>query len=103
MPSGKDPVGTDDQRIRVIVQVQGGDGRASGRRPAKDAKAILGPREVVGPSFTARVEQRYHRAGLRVGRGDAVALGSVAERAAQPKVRLLVGAAARQGDDVLDL
>ena len=45
-PPDKDPVGTDDQRIGVIVRVQRCDGRASGRRPAEDAEAVFDPPEV---------------------------------------------------------
>src|SRR4051812_49212797 len=102
MPPGEDPIGADDQRVRVIVQVQGGDGRATGRRAAVDAESVPGPLEVIGPSLVSRVEERDQLAGCWVGRGGAVALGSVAERAAQLEVRLLVGPAACQGDGVLD-
>ena len=45
-PPVEDPVGTDDQRVGVIVQVRGGDGRASGRRLVTDEEAVLGPPEV---------------------------------------------------------
>src|SRR3954467_6500423 len=103
MPPGKDPGGADDQPVPAIVPGQGGDRCATGRRSAEDTEAVPGPLEVFGPSSASRVEERYQRAGLRVDRGGTVALGSVAERAAQPQVRLLVGPAARQGDDVLDL
>src|SRR6478735_3028945 len=74
---GKDPIGPDHQRIGVIIQMLGSNGRTSGRGPAADSEAVLGPPEVVGPSLTARVEQRNHGTGLP---GSVAAVRSLLDR-----------------------
>jgi hypothetical protein len=54
------------------------------------------------PTLIARVKQWDLGLGLRVGRVGPVRLVSVAQRAAQLEIRLVVRASSRDGDNVLD-
>src|SRR5262245_19925391 len=66
MPSGQHPIAADRERIRVVVQMQGGDRGSSRRRPADDAQAVLSPAKVIGPVLLPWVEERHDDARLRV-------------------------------------
>src|SRR4051812_45184935 len=103
MPTRFDPVTPDQEGIGIVAQVQRHDRRSAYWSAAHDADAVFTPAKVVLPFLGARVEQRNGGSRLRVHGLDLVTLVAVADRAAQPEVRLIVGTPVATRPDVFDL
>src|SRR6266511_33934 len=83
--------------------MQGDDSGASNECPANDAQAVIRPREMLRPDLRARVEQWECCTSLRINGLGLVALVPIANGASQPEVRLVVGPALCERDNVRDL
>jgi hypothetical protein len=65
MPAGRDPLGPDHHRNRVIESKRD-DGRASAGCAADNPSAVLAPQELPRLALTSRIEQSYLLCGERI-------------------------------------
>ena len=102
MPTGGDPMAAHLNRNGIIVKVQRGDSGSADRCSADDAESVTAPAKMLAPRLRAWIEQRLQRVGHRIRRRRAVALVSVAERATEPQILLVIAASLRSRLDVFN-
>src|SRR5262245_45606601 len=82
MPSGKYPMGPNDQGVGIIGQVNEGDCRPADRREADHSNTIVGPAEMLGPALEPGIEQDCLDARVRIACRRPIGLETVAQRTA---------------------
>lgn len=103
MPARGDPIGTNEERVGVAVELERYDRGAAYGGASANTQPVIAPGEMLGPVLGPRVEERDDCARARVDRLGLIGLMRVADRAGQPEIGFVVAAATGEGNDVLDL
>ena len=91
MPAGEHPVRAHDEGVGVVSKVKQCDGGPAGGRQADHLGPVLGPAKMFRPAPVSGIKERHLSAGVRISSRRVVRLETIAERTAQPEVRLDVG------------
>lgn len=102
MPTSGHPVAANDDGDQ-IVELQSHDGRATNRRLAEDACAVIAPDKMLRPTLAARIEQRHQLPRDGVTALGLSGLGVVAQPAREPKIVFLVCAATGRRLEMVNL
>ena len=102
MPTSGNPVAANDDGDQ-IVELQSHDGRATNRRLAEDACAVIAPDKMLRPTLAARIEQRHQLPRDRVATLGLSGLGVIAQPAREPKIVFLVSAATGRRLEMVNL
>ena len=102
VPASDDPVGSDEQCIGIVRQVECSHRSTSDRRLADDPQAIGRPLEMLGPDLSTRI-QKGSPSPVSGSLEGPIGLIPIAQRAAQPEVGFLVASSLGPGEEVLDL
>jgi hypothetical protein len=93
---------TPDQHRDNMVQLQGYNRGATTGRAPNDARTILAPLKMSGPTLTSGIEQENSSPMQRITGLHLFALETITQAASQPEVGFLVASSVRLGNDVVN-